>query len=82
MIKTQSIFLFKEKNVSFSRNIDYCVFDENANFKICDVIILFIPHQNPRYNQNEIGQKLLHYFQLIFSFIMKTGNLLKALPQF
>ena len=76
----------KKKNVSFWRYIDYCVFEENANFKICDVIILFIPHYSfyyfVRYHQNEIGQKLLQYFQLIFSFIMKTGSLLKALPQF
>ena len=39
MIKTQLIFLFKEKIMFRSQD-----FDENTNFKICDVMIHFISH--------------------------------------
>ena len=45
----------KKKNVSFWRYIDYCVFEENANFKICDVIILFIPHYSFYYFVRILG---------------------------
>ena len=32
-------FFHSKKNVSFSQYLNFCVFDESTNFKICDVVI-------------------------------------------
>ena len=56
-------FYLKKKNVLFSKYLDFCVFANSVDFKICDVIIdiatywklllcLFL--LNPTYYQNEI----------------------------
>ena len=56
-------FLFEQKNVSFSRHLDFYAFLKSSEFKICDVTIgiatkwklhLFLFLLNPKYYQNEI----------------------------
>ena len=75
-------FIGRKNNISFSRYLYFCVFDECANFKFSDVIVnITVLHirsyifdcffrilWNLKYG--DIGK----YFKIVFTLIVKTGN--------
>ena len=38
-VSWMDVLIWKKNNISFSRYLDFCAFDESVILKICDVII-------------------------------------------
>ena len=60
-------FLSRKNNFPFSSYFDFCVFGESTNFR-------FVPLDVSNEIWSDISPTYKKHFQIIFVFIVKTGN--------